>query len=244
MSSTKSIFVLVHGGHAGAWIWDQVRPHLHLPSLAVDLPGHGRKVGDLSSLSFAECVRSIREELPGDARFVLVGHSLGAAVVLALAENLQEQAHHIVIIAGPVPRPGVSITGSFPFLMRTASRVVLFCSGPQFTQSRRMAERRMLNGVETHRVQAACARFSAESRALVQEPLNWSGRPPAPCTYIRCLRDRGALSPAFQERMAANLGSGVRIISLDTCHYAMLERPQQVASTLNEIAEGSAPQTA
>lgn len=231
------MFVLVHGGHAGSWVWDEVRPHLRWPALAVDLPGHGERPGDLCSLSFAECVRSIRAELPEQPRLILVGHSLGAAVVLALAESLAERAARLVIIAGPVPRPGVSITGSFPFLMRVASRVVLWRSGPVFTQSPRMAERTMLNGLDARRVQVACTRFTAESRSLVLEPLRWSGRPPAPCTYIRCLRDRGALSPQFQERMAANLGADVRVVSLDTCHYPMLERPEQVAATLNEVAD-------
>ncbi|MDB6147809.1 MAG: alpha/beta hydrolase fold [Spartobacteria bacterium] len=231
------MFVLVHGGHAASWIWDDVRPLLHLPSLAVDLPGHGARPGDLRSLCFAECVRSIRAELPGEPKFILVGHSLSAAVVLALADSLRERVAHIVIIAGPVPRPGVSITGSFPWLMRVASRVVLSCSGPVFTQSPGMAKRTMLNGLDAGRAQTACARFTPESRSLVQEPLHWSGRPPAPCTYIRCLRDRGALSPQVQERMAANLGSGVRIVSLDTCHYPMLESPEQVARALNEVAD-------
>ncbi len=230
------MFVLVHGGHAGAWVWDEVRPHLRLPSLAVDLPGHGARTGNLRSLSIGECVRSIQAELPEGHRFILVGHSLGSAVVLALAEALGERTSHIVIVAGPVPQPGVSITGSFPLLMRVASRIVLWCSGPEFTQSARMAERTMLNGLNPQRVQAACARFTAESRSLVQEPLRWSGQPPAPCTYIRCLRDRGALSPEVQNRMAANLGEAVRVVSIDTCHYPMLERPEQCAGILNEAA--------
>ena len=47
----------------------------------------------------------------------------------------------------------------------------------------------------------------------------------------------GALSPRHQERMAARLGAAVRIVSLDTCHYPMLQRPEQVATLLNEVAE-------
>ncbi len=118
--------------------------------------------------------------------------------------------------------------------MRAVSGVVLWSGGAEFTLSSRMAARTMLNGLEPKRVREICARFTAESRSFVLEPLQWNGRPPAPCTYIRCFRDRGALSPSDQEHMAARLGEGVRIVSLDTCHYPMLERPDQVGSILNE----------
>jgi pimeloyl-ACP methyl ester carboxylesterase len=175
--------------------------------------------------------------LPSQQRFILVGHSLGAAVVLALAEDLGQRVAHIVIVAGPVPRPGRSVISSFPFLMRVASKVVLWRSGEEFTPSPRRTEQRLLNGLDGERIKTALARFTPESRALMREPLCWSGRPSTPCTYIRCLRDRGALPPRHQERMAARLGATVRVLALDTCHYPMLQRPEQVASTLNRVAE-------
>jgi hypothetical protein len=39
--------VLVHGGNAGAWVWDLVLPDLEFPALVVDLPGHGKRIGNL-----------------------------------------------------------------------------------------------------------------------------------------------------------------------------------------------------
>jgi pimeloyl-ACP methyl ester carboxylesterase len=209
---------------------------LVLPSLAVDLPGHGSRPGKLAALTIAECVDSIVAELPPDKKLILVGHSLGAAVVLPLADQMASRVAHVVCLAGPVPRPGKSIVASFPFLMRLASRLVLSCSGPEFAQSRRMSEKTFFNGIDPARVSRACDRLTKESSALVQEPVRWSGRPPAPCTYIKCLRDRGPLSPPHQERMAANLGTGVSVVALDSCHYAMLDRPAEVAAVLNQIA--------
>ncbi|MEW6248325.1 MAG: alpha/beta hydrolase [Nitrospirota bacterium] len=223
--------------HGASWVWDHVRPLLRFPSLAVDLPGHGAKPGDLNSLSYADCVKSIQEELPDQGRFILVGHSLGATVVLALAESLPARIAHLVIIAGPVPRPGRSITDSFPLLIRVASRVVLRSSDPTFPPSPRLAARTMLNGLDRRVVQETCARLTAESRFLVLEPLRWSGRPSVPCTYIRCLRDRSALSPRHQERMARNLGAQVQMFSLGTCHYPMLERPEDIAALLNRVGD-------
>jgi hypothetical protein len=50
------------------------------------------------------------------------------------------------------------------------------------------------------------------------------------------LNDRGALSPAFQKQLAARLGAQVKIAPIDACHYAMLEKPGEVASMINAIA--------
>ena len=236
MNQAPDAFVLVHGGHAGAWVWDDLRPLLDLPALAVDLPGHGSRPGSLGTLTIAECVNAVVAELPPDGRLILVGHSLGAAIVLALADRIASRVAHIVCLAGPVPRPGDSIVASFPLLMRIASRVVLWFSGREFSQSRRMSAKTFFNGMGPDQVSRACDRLTPESAALVQEPLRWTGRPPAPCTYLKCLRDRGPLSPRHQNRMAANLGTGVRVVALDACHYAMLDRPGEVAAALNHIA--------
>jgi pimeloyl-ACP methyl ester carboxylesterase len=236
MTQAQGAFVLVHGGHAGAWVWDDLRPLLDLPSFAVDLPGHGSRPGNLATLTIAECVNTIVAELPPDKRLILVGHSLGAAVVLALADQIADRVAHVVCLAGPVPRPGDSIVASFPLLMRIASRLVLWFSGREFSQSRRMSEKTFFNGMDPARVSRACDRLTKESSALVREPVRWSGRPPAPCTYLKCLRDQGPLSPRYQDRMAANLGDAVKVVALDACHYAMLDRPGEVAAALNQIA--------
>lgn len=236
MGELRGTFVLVHGGHAGGWVWDDVVPLLALPTLAVDLPGHGSRPGDLATLTLTACVREVVADLPATERLILVGHSLGAAVVLPLADQVADRVAHVVCLAGPVPRPGESVVDSFPLLMRVASRFVLTFSGKTFAPGRRASERTLFNGLDPVRAGQACDRLTRESSALVLEPVQWSGRVPSSCTYIKCLRDRGPLSPVHQERMAANLGAGVRVVAVDACHYAMLDRPGEVAAILNQIA--------
>lgn len=235
MNMTQKAFVLVHGGHAGAWVWDDVRSLLSLPAIAIDLPGHGAKPGDLRTLTFAECAQAAVAELPASRRIILVGHSLGAAVVLSMLEYLVDRLDHVVVVAGPVPRPGTSIVNCFPFFMRVASHFVLAIAGPTFAAGRRVTEHTLLNGLSSAKARQACDRMTLESSALVREPLRWSGRVPVPCTYIKCLRDRGPLSPRHQDRMAMNLGDRVRIVTVDACHYAMLERPSEIAAILNQL---------
>lgn len=236
MSEGRVVIVLVHGGHAGAWVWDEVLPHLTLPAIAIDLPGHGSRPGDLATLTFSECVDAIVSDLPAERQFILVGHSLGAAVVLPLADQLADRVAHVVCLAGAVPRPGMSVVDSFPLLMRLASWFVLRLSGPTFAPDRHMSMRTLFNGLDPAQAAQACDRLTSESSALVQEPVLWSGRLRAPRTYMKCLRDRGPLSPRHQDQMATNLGADLRVVEIDACHYAMLDRAREVAAVLNQIA--------
>lgn len=242
MTEVQPTFVLVHGGHAGAWVWDEVRPLLIRPSVAVDLPGHGSRPGELAALSFAECSRCITDQIPPTGPLIFVGHSLGAAVVLSSLQQLADRTIHVIVLAGPVPQPGQSVLDSFPLVMRVASRLILSLSGPTFAASRKITERTLFNGLSSERAGQAFDRLTRESAALVREPVLWTGRLPAAGTYIKCLQDRGPLSPRHQDRMAANLGEGVRMVSLDACHYAMLECPAQVAAVLNQVVAGAGRQ--
>ena len=147
MAALPLAFVLVHGGHVGAWVWDEVRSQLQWPSFAVNLPGHGQRQGSVGALTFADRLAATRAELPMNERYILVGHSLGAAVVLPPADELSERTAHVVVLAGPVPRPGGSVFSVFPLMMRLVSQVVMTFSGPEFTQSPRLAESTLLNGL-------------------------------------------------------------------------------------------------
>ncbi|QDT75563.1 hypothetical protein I41_47740 [Lacipirellula limnantheis] len=54
-----------------------------------------------------------------------------------------------------------------PIVLSAPDRVVLWCGGPEFTQLPRMAKRTMLNVMDAQLVQAACDRFTAESKTRV-----------------------------------------------------------------------------
>src|SRR5271165_7167369 len=104
--SPPVVVVLIHGGQVGAWVWDSVRSQLTVPSIAVDLPAHGNRGGKLKGLRVAECVDTVLKEIPSSGRVVLVGHSLGAAIALAVASRATDRIAHLLLIAGMVPRPG------------------------------------------------------------------------------------------------------------------------------------------
>lgn len=80
--------VLVHGSRLSAAQWAPVLPHVtpYVDTVAVDLPGHGRRAEERFTL--ARCVEVVQEAVasaPVGSPVVVVGHSLGGYVALAHA---------------------------------------------------------------------------------------------------------------------------------------------------------------
>ena len=98
-------FVFVHGGFHAAWCWDSTIAELEAlghQGVAVDLPGHGARVDEESTL--ANRRQAIVEVLqPGD---VLVGHSGGGFDATLAADAAPDLVGHIVYLAAALPREG------------------------------------------------------------------------------------------------------------------------------------------
>jgi len=235
MNSSSTVIVLIHGGQVGAWVWGAVRDKLATPSIAVDLPGHGDRGGALKGLSVRDCVDAVISELPPTGRVVLVGHSFGAAIALAVAARVPDRIANIVLIAGMVPYPSAPLLSSFPPVIRLISSV-LFRITPEFSQPLNVIKTKLLNGLSVAQADEAASKFTKESSSLFLDRVDWRSDSAIPVTYVVCLNDRGALSPAFQRLLAARLGSNVKISSIAACHYAMLEKPTDVVAVINSIA--------
>jgi pyruvate dehydrogenase E2 component (dihydrolipoamide acetyltransferase) len=96
--------VLVHGygGDKNSWLFVQqpLADEGHR-AIALDLPGHGasgKDVGDGSLSTLAECVTGLLDAL-GIGRAHLVGHSLGGAVVAAVAKAAPGKVASLTLIA-------------------------------------------------------------------------------------------------------------------------------------------------
>ena len=116
--------VLVHGGAQNAHTWDTVVLACGVvPTLAVDLPGHGRSDwrvdGDYGPRNNADDVASIVAELAPDAELV-VGMSLGGLTVTSLAARHPELVRRLLVVD---VTPGVT--------RDKAAEVHAFIEGPQ-----------------------------------------------------------------------------------------------------------------
>ncbi|MGZ8562301.1 MAG: alpha/beta fold hydrolase [Candidatus Limnocylindria bacterium] len=96
-------FVLVHGSWHGAWCWDRLIPQLEAlghRAIAMDLPIDDPKAG------LAEYAEVVAPLVP-DESAVLVGHSLGAAVIPLVAER--RQVRRMVFLCPVIRRLGMSL---------------------------------------------------------------------------------------------------------------------------------------
>lgn len=113
----KPPLLFVHGAYCDAWCWEvHILPWFAAagyPAYALSLRGHGKSLGrdDLGSLHLGDYMDDIRDvvaELP--SRPVLIGHSMGAALVERL---VAEEAYPGAALVCPVPP-----TGLLPVLTR------------------------------------------------------------------------------------------------------------------------------
>lgn len=105
--------VLVHGAWHGAWCWYRTLPIFRAAGFtphAIDLPGHGlRNVETQSLAAYAEAVAAKLRELPGPA--IVMGHSMGGAVISAAAELEPDRIHTLVYLCAFPLMPGDTLMG-------------------------------------------------------------------------------------------------------------------------------------
>ncbi|MEU6764359.1 acetoin dehydrogenase dihydrolipoyllysine-residue acetyltransferase subunit [Streptomyces sp. NPDC046853] len=106
--------VLVHGygGDKNSWLFVQEPLAVRHTVYALDLPGHGesgKDVGDGSLDSLATVVTGFLDAL-GIERAHLVGHSLGGAVVTAVAARVPDRVRSLTLVAPAGYGPDVDAT--------------------------------------------------------------------------------------------------------------------------------------
>jgi len=98
---TGTPIVLIHGFASDATSWAPVEAHLkHRPLIRIDLPGHGKspklKIANFAAL--AKVMRNAFDALELENAH-LVGHSLGGAISLALADTRPRSLSSLTLIA-------------------------------------------------------------------------------------------------------------------------------------------------
>jgi pimeloyl-ACP methyl ester carboxylesterase len=134
--TTKSAFVLLHGGWHGSWCWERViRTLAGLGHLAVapDLAGHGLNakfpssylaarpsaaltteaslVGSITLDDYVNGVQTVIDQVraAGYERVVLVGHSMAGIILNRIGEVSPGKIQKLIYLAGNLPKSDVPI---------------------------------------------------------------------------------------------------------------------------------------
>ncbi|MFZ9156487.1 MAG: alpha/beta fold hydrolase [Ilumatobacteraceae bacterium] len=232
--------VLVHGAWHGAWCWSALQTELDrrgVPSIAIDLPGHGASTAPLADMhTDARCVADTLKVLRdrGIHDPVLVGHSYGGAVI-SQAAVFHPHIAHLVYVAAFALNDGESVMSalvSFPPGAVGLQAAMVGRDDGTSVLDPALAKPALYGDCDPIAADAALARLSPQPTATVTQPTQGSPRESIPSTYVLCRRD-DAVHPEHQEIMAARCGA---TIVLDTDHSPFLSMVRETADILESIA--------
>ena len=225
-------FVLVHGGMHGGWCWEDVQPLLDRPSIAVDLPGRGRRPLDAQPVTLARCVDAVIADAneAGFDRFVLVGHSMGGLTITEVANRHPQRVEHLVYVAALAPPPRVSTLELFA---RDSAPAIADLTSVQPLMERERARFQFASDLDE-------AAFDRMYERCVDEPIGLfvegvSGYSPVSATYVYCTRD-ATVSSALTQQMLSHL-QPAQYVELDSDHDVMLSHPSLLADVLNRAVD-------
>ncbi len=229
--AARTPLLFVHGGYVGAWSWaEHFLPWFAargFPVLALSLRGHGESGGRerLHSFSlgdYAEDVALAAGTLPRPP--VLVGHSMGALVVL---KYLERAAAPAVALACPVPPFGLLPSAFSLALFRPAlwAEVNALAAGRSASREA-LAEALFAGPMEADQLARICVRMQPESRRALMDMAWWglpqAGRVNAPQAMVLGAARDTLIAPALAESAARLLGAEYRLLE-GVGHALMLD---------------------
>ena len=246
--SRPRLVVLVHGAWHGAWCWAGFQAELDrrgVPSLAVDLPGHGASTeplgdlhGDAAAVGRVLDAAARRRPDVTDDGVVLVGHSYGGAVITQAALDRDDIAQ-LVYVAAFALDGGESVMGALSTFDRRdvalAGAMVPNEDGTITTIDPNGAVASFYADSPPDIAAAAIPRLGPQPMATMTQPTTASPLGSIPSTYVRCARD-AAVHPDHQAVMADRCDVAVTI---DTDHSPFISAVAELAGVVETAARGA-----
>lgn len=236
-----STYVLIHGAWHGGWCWKKLIPLLEKEGHTIvvpDLPGHGEDktpIAEITLQAYADLVCQILDEQAEPV--ILVGHSMGGAVITQTAEYRPEKIKKLVYLTGFLLQ-----NGEFPLKLAEPDTEALVLPNLIMSEDESYAtlKEEALKEVfyadcSDEDVAFAKSQLVPQATAPLGTPVNTTeenfGR--VSRVYIACSRDK-AISPSIQEQMYTALPCE-NVITLDTSHSPFFSAPEELANHLLSI---------
>ncbi|HEY8210781.1 MAG TPA: alpha/beta fold hydrolase [Myxococcaceae bacterium] len=231
-------YVLVHGAWMGAWSWDSVAQGLRERGntvSVVELPSHGQDQTPVSGASLDAYVTAAVGAIEAQKRpVVLVGHSMGGAVITQTAERVPEKISRLVYLAGYMPANGQSLLDLAMTDGDSHAGAVLQIDGDHGTGAIPMGSLQdvFCADCSTDGVSNLQSKYRDEPLSPLGTPLSTTaqGWGSVPKFYVYTQQDH-AVSYPLQQRMT----EGVTLagsVTLDASHSPQLSRPTEVLDAL------------
>jgi pimeloyl-ACP methyl ester carboxylesterase len=234
-------FVLIHGSWQGAWCWREILSRLAThghEAVAPDLPGHGEDRTPPESVTFQDYVDCTLAAVHAsqDAP-ILVGHSMGGAIIRQAAGLAPDRIRARVSIAAPLPAHGATmlsfVEGFDPDYL---AQILWAPDGRTARLSREGVSQFLCSGCPAPVVESVLPLLTPEPVAPFETPLFFHDSK-ALNYYIECLQDR-IVPIGLQRTMHADVPAE-RVYSLESGHAPFLSTPDELALVLQKIAAQS-----
>lgn len=242
--ATAQTYVIVPGAWSGPYAWDSVKADLIKAGnkvVVIQLPGHGSDTTapqNLTLNAYRDKVISTIDSIGGQV--ILVGHSLGGAIISQVAEAIPSKIKKLIYVAGFVPLSGqtvfalassdtASVLGAN--LVPSADHLTLGVVSDQIVNSF------ILDGTEAEQ-NLVLSHFQVEPAIPLTNPVSLTAANygSVPKYYIKTLMDH-AITPTLQNRMLAATPGFASIYQINTSHSPFLVKPDSVALLLTTIAQ-------
>lgn len=242
----RSTFVLVHGAWQASFVWDKVKTSLEAEGnkvVLVELLGHGNDQTPVSEITFDGYVKQVTDVIDSlNTPVVLVGHSLGGAIVTQAATKLPQKIEKLIYVAGFIPESGSSVFDYSAMDSETLIPSALEFSADGFTVTIANAETNMrdifCNDGTNEEINLLTSKLRPEPVAAAGTPLNYSKdiyNTIANKYYIYTTEDK-AISYPFQQQMVseANITNTYKI---EAGHSPFLSKPNELLKIINTIVK-------
>ena len=230
-------FVLVHGGFHGAWCWDKLIPELSLrghEAVAIDLPGHGKRVDEESSLaSYRDAIVDVIQK--GD---VLVGHSMGGFAVSVAADAAVDRLGHVMFLDAGLPIEGqpMRAAGAGNLAGRESAIEVIDDGRRMRFRSDEAATAFFYHDCSPELARWACGKLTPQQLAPLMEPISiphfWAAN--LPRSLILCRQSRSGSGGGENSMNHTGVRLGVQPFWMDSSHSPFLSQPGACAELMLE----------
>jgi len=169
-------FVLIHGAAFGAACWDRLGPLLDGDTLAVDLPGRGRRGDvDVRTVTLDDCAKAVAADvLEHDLTdIVLVGHSFGGVTVPRVMALLPERIRHVVLLSAVVPEDRTRVLDQIDPDVRTTVEAGI--AGGVYSIGVEGARAMLCNDADEDQTEFILGGLVDDAAALLAEPVDLAG---------------------------------------------------------------------
>ena len=234
------VFLHGSGGHSGAWTYQYAEMHKEFNIAAIDLPGHGQSSAKGESdialyvARLKEILGALQLENP-----ILVGHSLGAAIVLSYAAAHPLDIGGIVTVGGGLTMPvnPEIITGFRAAPDMTLDLMCKFSLARENREKLFAALRKSLGETDVDTVAGdmlACSRFDLTGDVRkVKAP-----------TLVICGAQDKMTPPASSEKIADSIAGAKLVLIEGAGHMVMMEQPEAFNNALRDFAAELTKKTA